>query len=371
MNCSYCFYLEKKALYPESAVHRMNDETLDVLIKQLMTQSGRDIGITWQGGEPTLMGLDFFKKVIELELKHAGGMVKNITNSLQTNGSLLNEEWVDFLAQYNFLVGLSLDGTEIIHNANRKLGKDQPSFSRVKASLELLQHKGVAFNVLATVNSVSVDHPEEIYHYFKSLGVQWMQFIPILEKDSENPSIPTEFSVDPMKYGAFLVEIFRLWIRDFSTMPDPPSVRFIENIFHRYLGYASPECTYNRECGKYVVIEHNGDVFSCDYFVDPVHRLGNIHERRLADMLNSAQQADFGTMKSVLTPECGECQWLTYCHGGCTKDRFTSPGHDHYHFCASMKVFHSATHEAFEALAAHFKQHHAQEGTRDLSGYFK
>ncbi len=371
MNCSYCFYLEKKELYPEKAHPRMSDETLEELTKQLMEQSGQNIAITWQGGEPSMMGLDFFKKAVEYEIKYARGKRKNISNGFQTNGTLITAEWVEFFKQYNFLVGLSIDGPAVIHDRHRKLGKHGDSFKRVLNTLRLLQESNTEFNILSTVNDFSCQYPEEIYGFFKKLNIGWLQFIPILERQIENPKLPATFSATPEAYGSFLVDIFKLWFNDYTTSGNAPSIRFIENYFHRYLNRPAPECTMNATCGEYVVIEHNGDVYSCDYFVEPKWKLGNIHDGRLIDMINSKQQFDFGRLKLNVDDECKSCKWHSICFGNCPKYRFGHATENRYYFCESIKYFLDNTNNAFVELAKHFNSEPPPKGAYDSSGHFR
>jgi uncharacterized protein len=355
MACTYCFYLEKSELFTDTEVHRMNEEILEETVKQVLSQGERNISFAWQGGEPTLMGLPFFKKAVEFQKIYGRG--HSVGNGLQTNGLLLTEEWAEFLAEYRFLVGLSLDGPEHIHNTYRHLRSGKGSWSRVVDKAKLLLDKGVATNALTVVNDYSVDYPEEIYSFHKSLGLNYMQFIPCLELDPHNPSQAAPFSVFPKKYGQFLCKVFDLWLADFDGDVATTSIRFLDSLFHIYVDLPPPECTLLRECGVYVVIEHNGDVYSCDFFVDPEWRLGNIMEKRLIDMLNSSKQTRFGKQKAVLPQECQKCPWLRTCRGGCTKDRLHNPSNKELNFfCGSYKMFFEHAHTHFKKLAEEWKR---------------
>jgi len=354
MACTYCFYLEKSELFSETKVHRMNEEMLEETVKQVLSQGERDISFGWQGGEPTLMGLPFFEKAVDLQQKYGRG--HSVGNGLQTNGLLITEEWAEFLAEYKFLIGISLDGPEHIHNKYRRLRNGKGSWSRIVDKAKLLLDRGVATNALTVINDCSVDYAEEIYSFHKSLGLNYMQFIPCLELNPNNPSQAAPFSVSPEKYGKFLCKVFDLWLADFDGDVATTSIRFFDSLFHIYVDLPPPECTLLRECGVYVVIEHNGDVYACDFFVDPEWRLGNIMENRLIDMLNSSKQTQFGQQKSALPQDCKKCPWLRTCRGGCTKDRIHSPSNKELNFfCSSYKMFFKHADRHFKKLAQDWK----------------
>ncbi len=302
MVCAYCFYLEKSELFSETKIHRMSDDILEETVKQVLAQGEKDVSFGWQGGEPALMGLPFYKKAVEFQQKYGRG--HSVGNGLQTNGLLITEEWADFLEDYRFLVGLSLDGPEHIHDRYRHLRNGKGSWSHVVDKAKLLLDKGVATNALTVINDYSADYPDEIYAFHKSLGLNHMQFIPCLEPDPKDPLRAASFSVSAEKYGRFLCKVFDLWLADFDGNVATTSIRFFDSLFHMYVDLLPPECTLLRECGVYVVIEHNGDIYSCDFFVDPEWRLGNILENRLVDMLNSSKQTRFGKMKAALPQEC-------------------------------------------------------------------
>jgi len=351
--------------------NRMNEKTLEVLIDQTMGQCGSGINITWQGGEPTLMGLDFFKRVVELEAKY--GRKKQVSNNLQTNGLLLNTEWADFLNEYNFLVGLSLDGPEHIHDTYRKRRSRKGSFEKVHRSAKMLLERGVDTNILSCITDYSSQYAEEIYHFNKKIGVQFLQFIPIVETDKADPGVAAEFSVSAKAYGAFLSKIFDLWYHDFVSGNSPVSIRHIESIFFRYVGFEAPECPLKEECGTYLVVEHNGDVYPCDFFVEPAMKLGNIHKDRLIDMLNSSAMVNFGQMKMDLPSNCSSCKWKPFCYGGCTKDRVRDPRDKrNNHFCDSYQMFLEHAHPYLSELAKSWKeQNKARQQTYDASGHFR
>lgn len=367
MACPYCFYLEKNALFPETKVHRMSEDTLEEMVRQVMTQAGTRVSFSWQGGEPTLMGLPFFRRAVELQQRYGRGQV--VGNGLQTNGLLIDEEWIQFLNDYKFLVGLSLDGPQQVHDHYRLLRGGAGSWAKVVECAERMLEAGVAVNALAVVNDYSVRFPEEIYVFLKQMGFTYMQFIPCVETDPKNASQAAPFSVSGEPYGGFLCVLFDLWQDDFVDGRPTTSVRLFDSVFYVYVGQEPPECTLLKECGVYVVVEHNGDVYSCDFFVEPRWMLGNIKEKRLADMLNSQRQREFGMKKSVLPGSCRECGWLVYCRGGCPKDRLRDPrDRGLSHFCQAYKIFFAHADARFKVLAENWKRERAAAEETRWSG---
>lgn len=365
LDCDYCFYLDKNELYPNASV--MNYETLDNLIKQTIEQTGREFNITWQGGEPTLAGLDFFKKVIELQIYHGKGKTKAIGNGLQTNGLLIENKWCDFLKEYNFMVGLSLDGPEFIHDNHRVFPNGKGSWKNVAEKGNQLRQAGVETNILCSVTKKASRYPDEIYNYFKENRWQWLQFTPICETD-KNGNI-TEFSVLPYDLGNFYCRIFDLWFEDFTIKGNAPSIRFIENTFYTHMGMAAPECTNQKNCGNYVVVEYNGDVYSCDFFVGQNQFLGNINKSRLTDMLNSQSQNIFGSNKENLPDKCLQCLWIKFCYGGCPKYRNINAKENY--FCQAYQIYYKHSNSRFKQLANRWEKNNPQaKMTFDASGYF-
>lgn len=359
MNCTYCFYLKKSELFPETKVHRMTEEILEEVTRQFLAQPLGELSFSWQGGEPTLMGLPFFRKAVKLQEKYGRGQV--VGNGLQTNGYLINEKWAEFLNTYKFLIGLSLDGPEHVQNKYRFLGNGKGSWSRVVNSARLLLDAGVAVNAISVVNDYSVRFPQEIYNYFKDLGLEYMQFIPCVENDSKNSSRLASFSVSARAYGTFLCRLFDLWLADFKNGKPTTSIRFFDSVFYGYVGMPPPECTLLEKCGNYVVIEHNGDVFSCDFFVEELWRLGSVLNGSLIDMLNSKQQNVFGEKKKSLPKDCLDCQWLHHCRGGCTKDRIRDPQDRNLsHFCSAFKMFFEHADSRLQKLASDWKKEQAR-----------
>jgi uncharacterized protein len=339
LDCTYCFYTEKEALFPKEQNYRMSDEILEAYIrKNLDEQEIPEITFAWQGGEPTLMGLDFFRKAIKLQKRYNKG--KKIINTFQTNGILLDDEWCEFLAQHNFLIGLSLDGPEDIHDKYRYDHKKRPTFQLVIRGLRLLQKHNVEYNILACVNSESSKRPLDVYHFFKEKGVKFIQFIPIVERkpdanaeeldlklavppalDREEAAIAvTPWTVEPAAYSYFMRRIIDEWVRhDVGKV----FVMNFEWALNCWMGLPSPSCFFAKRCGDSVIIEHNGDIYSCDHFMYPQYRLGNILTDDLKKMIFSKQQLEFGAVKETTLPkQCQQCDALFVCNGGCPKHRF-------------------------------------------------
>ena len=363
LNCTYCFYLEKEKLFPESKTHRMSAEIQEEMIRQLMQQSGDSISIGWQGGEPALMGLDFYKRAVELEMKYGHG--QSVGNGFQTNGTLLDLEWAKFFKKYDWLIGLSLDGPEHIHDHYRLDKGKHKTWQTVQDKALMLLDEGVAVNAMCCITDYSSDKADELYQYYKDLGFTWMQFIPVLEKDPDDPSKVASFSLSDEKFGEFLIRLFDLWIADFKDDQPTTSIRHFESVFYNYVGLEAPECSFMKECGAYVVIEHNGNVYSCDFFVEPRHRLGNIRNDKIINMLNSNKQDEFGKAKAILPRKCKVCPWVSKCFGGCIKDRVKDPADHHQtHFCKSYQMFFDNADHELKRMAAKWKQQQSDHRER-------
>ena len=362
MACEYCFYLEKGELYPKRNVHRMSLPVLEELVRQVMESGERMVSFNWQGGEPTLMGLDFFKKAVALEQKYGRG--QEVGNGFQTNGILINERWCEFFKEYNFLVGLSLDGPEHVHDYYRRDRGGRPTWARVMKAAELMGKHGVAYNILAVVNDYSAQFAREVYSFLTQQAFpanheeKFLQFIPIVETDPETGKAAS-FSASGKAFGKFLCEVFDCWLADFRDGWPTVSVRFFDTVFHSYVGMQAPECSSMEECGPYVVVEHNGDVYSCDFFVEPRWKLGNIMQGSLVEMLNSPRQREFGRLKATLPEPCLDCLYLKICRGGCTKDRIRDPADKGLcHFCTSYKMFFGHADAEFRRLAEKWREDH-------------
>ena len=303
LHCDYCFFLEKEELYPGSDF-RMSDEVMESYIAQTIeAQRVPQVTIAWQGGEPTLMGLDFFRRARAAEAAHLpAGMT--VERTIQTNGVLLDDEWAEFLAENDYLVGLSIDGPRELHDAYRHDKAGGPVFDRVLAAARLLQAHHVEFNVMCTINAVNAAHPLEVYRFFRDeLEARYIQFIPIVEIETPptetHPGTVTDRSVQPEAYGRFLTTIFDEWVhRDVGTM----FVQFFDGVLAAYVRGYSSLCVLQPTCGEGVALEHNGDLYSCDHFVDADHLLGNITETPLGELVRSEQQRAFGEAKRALLP---------------------------------------------------------------------
>ena len=310
-----------------------------------------EVVFTWHGGEPTLRPLSFYQKAVELQKKYAGGRV--IHNSLQTNGTLLTDEWCRFLKANNWLVGISIDGPEAFHDRYRRDSQGRPSWQKVMEGIQLLQHYGVEWNAMAVVNRYNADHPQAFYRFFKSIGCQYIQFAPIVERNMQHAdgrhlasigdatdAPVTDFSVTPEQWGSFLCGLFDEWVKqDIGRV----FVQIFDSMLANWVGVAPGSCIYAKECGHAGVMEYNGDVYSCDHFVFPQYKLGNINEHTLIEMLYGEKQRRFSQLKyNKLPRQCKECRWAFACHGECPKNRFVNdrygnPGLNY--LCAGYRRF--------------------------------
>jgi uncharacterized protein len=326
LNCAYCYFLKKAELYPGSPF-RMPEEVHEAYIRQLLdSHTTAQVTVAWQGGEPTLMGLDFFARSIDLQRRYARPGVQ-IENTFQTNGLLIDEDWCRFFRQHRFLVGLSLDGPEDLHDHYRRDHGGHGTFARVVRALRLLQQHRVDVNILCTVNSRNGERPLEVYRFFRDeLDVHYLQFIPIVERDNatgfQEGDTVTDRSVDPAQWGGFLNAIFDEWVRrDVGTT----FVINFDGALAGWLGMAGTLCLFGPTCGLAMALEHNGDLYSCDHFVEPRHYLGNIMRKPLADLALGDQQRRFGSAKRDTLPGCcRKCRYLFACHGECPKNRFVT-----------------------------------------------
>jgi uncharacterized protein len=361
LRCDYCFFLEKSALYPGSE-ERMTDEVADAFIRQTIdAQKVPFVTLAWQGGEPTLMGLDFFRRALEVE-QDAMPDDWQVERTLQTNGTLLDDEWAAFLAENNILVGLSIDGPRELHDAYRHDGVGRSVFDDVEAAARLLQKHGAEFNVLCTINAANQAYPLEVYRYFRDeLGARYLQFIPIVEVEAAPADgvagMVTDRSVSPRAYGEFLSAIFDEWVRhDVGEM----FVQFFDGVLASYLRGYSSLCILRPTCGEGVALEHNGDVYSCDHFVDTPYLLGNILESPMGELVRSEKQVAFGQAKRDTLPQyCRECEYLFACNGECPKNRILlapdgEPGLNW--LCEGLKHFFAHTDRYMRAMAELLRQ---------------
>lgn len=319
LDCAYCFYRKKEHLYPDSSF-RMSDEVMEEFVRQTIAGHAVPlVTIAWQGGEPTLIGLEFFRRAVAVQKRYARPGTR-IENTFQTNGILLDGEWCRFFHDNNFLVGLSMDGPGELHDVYRRDRQGRGTFDRVFNAARLLRKHHVEFNILCAVNRTNADHPLEVYRFFRDeLSAPYIQFIPIVEREEEGNAV-TGRSVRPDQWGRFLVAIFDEWVgRDVGRM-------FVLNFdwaLAGWLGMAGTVCVFAPTCGLGVALEHNGDLYSCDHFVEPGHLLGNIITTPLAELVASKAQRRFGTAKRDTLPRyCRECNFLAVCNGECPKNRF-------------------------------------------------
>jgi uncharacterized protein len=335
--CGYCFYLAvPRTVYPDRTGHKMSHQTLDTLIRRYLAYRFPVSNLAWQGGEPTLAGLDFFQEVVRLEQKH-GASGQTVSNGFQTNGWLLDEEWARLFAEYRFLIGLSMDGPPEIHDVYRRSSGQEGTHQRVLDALRLLQRFQVAFNVLCVISRANVHEASRLYNYFRGLGVTHVQFIPCIERDPSTGEV-AQFVPEPAAYGDFLSEMFDLWA---DGDPCHFSVRDFDAILGAYVDGRSSLCLYGPRCDHYFLIEHNGDVYPCDFFCDPEWKLGNINQQSFEELADHPRRKAFAALKSAYSRKCEECPHLSLCHGGCTKDRINGwgdPNRESY-LCEAYRLF--------------------------------
>jgi uncharacterized protein len=359
LDCAYCFFLKKEALYPHARF--MSDEVMESYIRQTMaSQQAPEVTIAWQGGEPTLMKLDFFRRVVEVE-KMLATPGRTFANTIQTNGTLLNADWCEFLRENRFLVGISLDGPAHLHDLYRRGKRGEPTFEQVVKGLRLLQEHNVEFNILCTINAGNSPYPLEVYKFFRDeLGARYIQFIPIVERDNDTGNQEgtqvTERTVPSDQYGSFLNAIFDEWVqRDVGTVFVP----FFDQVLSSYVFGESSVCVLRPTCGDAMALGQNGDLYSCDHFVEPKHLLGNITTTPMLDLVTSAKQRAFGQDKQSSLPRfCRECPYLFTCHGECPKNRIltTPDGEPGLNWlCAGLKAFFAHTETPMKTMAGLIK----------------
>ena len=342
LDCKYCFYLEKEKLYPGGHGWKMTDDVLESYIRQYIeSQDVPEISFAWQGGEPTLLGVDYFRNVVRLEQQYAGA--RKISNAFQTNGTLLDDEWCEFFAREKFLIGLSIDGPRHLHDRYRLDKLQQPTFDSVMRGLSLLKKHGCDYNTLTVVNRANSLEPLAVYNFLKESGSGFIQFIPLVEclpqaqvkalgldfAQPPDPSRPacepdspvTPWSVEARQYGEFLCAIFDQWVRrDVGSV----FVQLFDVALGNWMGLGSGLCVFAEKCGQAMAVEHNGDLYSCDHYVYPKFKLGNLLNQGLVEMVNSPQQTKFGSDKfDTLPAYCRACAVRFACNGECPKHRFT------------------------------------------------
>ena len=330
--CKYCYYLEKSKLYTNNPRHVMSDELLERFTRDYIAmQTSPNVLFTWHGGETLMRPISFYKKALELQKKYAGG--RNIDNSIQTNGTLITEEWARFFKENHFLVGISIDGPQEFHDEYRKTRTGKPSFLQVMKGIQWLNRYGVEWNAMAVVNDFNGDYPLDFYHFFKEIGCHYIQFTPVVERYYRHPdgrmlASPidgavaelTDFSVSPEQWGKFLCTLFDEWVRnDVGEY----FVQIFDSTLAGWMGVPPSLCSMGETCGHAGVMEFNGDVYECDHYVFPEFKLGNIYQDTLTNMMYSERQMRFGNNKrDLLTRQCRECDFLFACHGECPRNRF-------------------------------------------------
>lgn len=333
LRCKYCYYLEKSHLYRNAPARVMSDELLERFVQEyIQAQTMSQVLFTWHGGEPLMRPLSFYKKAVALQEKYAFG--RQIDNTIQTNGTLLTDEWCEFFKEHNWLVGISIDGPQEFHDEYRRTASDKPSWQKVMRGIRLLRKHGVEWNAMVVVNDFNAGYPLEFYHFFKEMGAKYIQFAPVVERmaahsdgrhlatlvDQECPV--ADFSVSPAQWGDFLCAIFDEWVRHDVGQT---YVEIFDCTLANWVGERPGICVYAKECGHAGVMEFNGDVYSCDHFVFPEYKLGNIRDKTLVEMLYGEQQRQFSCLKHASLPkQCKECEWEFACHGECPKNRFVN-----------------------------------------------
>ena len=375
LDCAYCFFLSKEMLYPGSRF-RMADELLDLYLRQLIEAHAEspEVVVAWQGGEPTLMGLDFFRRSVDVVGRYLRPGQRPVY-TIQTNGTLLDAEWAEFFREYDFLVGLSIDGPRDLHDAYRIDKGGKGSFDRVMRGLGHLAEAGAEWNALTTIHAANADHGRAVYRFLRDdCGARFVQFIPIIERLAEPSAVTwrswrdrplyvqhgeavTERSVTPEQYGRFLIDVFEEWVRcDVGEV----YVQMFDVALANWVGEPPSLCVHSETCGLALALEHNGDLYSCDHFVEPEYRLGNIEHTPLRELVASPRQRRFGLDKRDLLPQyCRECDVRFACHGGCPKDRFVvSPdGEPGLHYlCAGYKGFFYHVERPMRLMSAQLRQ---------------
>ena len=381
LDCTYCFYLEKMRLFDARDGHRMKREVLAAYTRAYIeAQPGRDVAFAWQGGEPTLCGIDFFEEAMELQRRHGAG--RNITNALQTNGTLLDDEWGSFLARHKFLVGISIDGPRHVHDSYRVDRNQKPTFDRVMNGIDMLKRHKVEFNTLTTVHRKNSHLPLQVYRFLRETGSGYIQFIPIVERAAEATAaaasglwlapppghpeagaldaVVTHWSVRPSDYGSFLCAIFDEWIKaDVGRV----FVQQFDCALANWAGEPAGVCVFSEKCGRALAIEHNGDVYACDHYVYPHYKLGNVLTDSLAGMVDSPRQTAFANSKADSLPAyCKKCSVRFACHGDCPKHRFiTTPDGEEglAYLCGAYKKFHTHIDSPMRTMTALLSQRRA------------
>ncbi len=366
IDCSYCFYLEKHHLYSNEGRNEfMNEQTLELYIEQhIAAQTHDQVVFAWQGGEPTLLGIDFFKRAVAFQQQYAGS--KQIINTLQTNGILINQQWCEFFKQHHFLIGISIDGPKELHDQYRRTRSGKPTHHLVEAAIAMFKRHQIEFNTLTVVNNINVEHPELVYDYLKQIGSQHMQFIPLIEREAQSTTRDgltllhpdrleavkvTPWSADGEKFGLFMATIFHHWVRkDVGRV----WVQWFENTFALIANQPAQICVFSPSCGSAFALEANGDVYACDHYVYPEFKLGNIAQTSINELNQSQANHDFANAKHQrLSRDCRSCEFLTLCNGGCPKHRFALSSDnkpEQNYFCHGYQTFFAYSKPYFQLM---------------------
>jgi len=361
LSCGYCFYHQRSTdPYKSNPMHRMSDDVLVSLVSQYLSIAGQYSAFSWQGGEPLLMGIEFFKKVVEFQQMY-GYSGQYVGNSLQTNAILITPDLAKLFHNYNFLLGISLDGPEEYHDHYRKNSGGNGTFNKVIESINILREHKVEFNILSVVNDLTAKKPDEIYRFFVENKFNFLQFIPAVDFDKETGQL-TDYSVKAKDYGDFLCKLFDLWYNNGNPLI---SIRTFDNIATIYAGIKSEACVYMKECGSYAVIEYNGDVYPCDFFVEEPLLLGNLMETSLKDIVTGEKMQAFSRQKcNGSTQACQDCRWEYICHCGCQHYRFNG-GMDY--LCEAYQQFFAYTESRFKVLSEMLKRQIAHQNQQTAS----
>lgn len=336
--CEYCFYTCKHELFGNKT-HRMNRQTLKCLVKSYLEHRFPVSGFAWQGGEPTLMGLEFFREVVNLQAQYAESD-QVISNTIQTNGIKLDADWCGFLTEHKFLCGISLDGPKEYHDYYRKDRAGNGTFDRVMKGIDNCRRYNTEFNILVLLNHINVLHPDELFDFFKDEGFQYLQFVPCVERSDEDPHTAAPYSITPVEYGRFLCRFFDRWL---EHGVEKVSIRLFDSILSYILGRGHTNCSFGRRCNDYIVVEHNGDAYCCDFYVTEQTKLGSILDTPISQLANSEIKREFARKKMDINNNCLVCRYLDICRGGCLKDRamLTGTHKAPSYFCEAYKMFYS------------------------------
>lgn len=358
--CDYCYY--SRCGGKPGKIDRVDDTILEKFIKEYMALSNGVAKFAWQGGEPLLAGLDFFERVVELQAKYAPPNTM-ISNSLQTNATLINDEWAQFFKKYNFLIGVSLDGPKDINDGRRVTGSGAGSYDRVMRGIEYLRKYHVDFNILTVIHESNVSKAKELMEFYKKEQFTFVQFIPCMDFRAQETDEIGEYLITPAEYGNFLCDAFDVWYNDGDPVT---SVRFFDNMLNIYVHREAELCIHRKTCPKTLILEQNGDAYPCDFFINDEYKLGNVGTESLADILKSPVYSEFLKLKPNLPSQCLACEYINLCHGGCPRNRTWSFGEDETlvdvdYFCQSYKQIYSYAHEKMEIVARNVKKRWLQE----------